>query len=189
MCGCLSCTSYWGPAPQPRNVPWLGIKAVTLCFKGQCSIHWDTPARAPWCFLYSLNSKKCKYQIKGRCQWVSYITWRELNNFRTTPSWDEVKAELGILAQFHFSFLVQSITTPLGITFLWGAIKAGGWGAGGKGRYIFPIFSLSGDGFRCFFPQLSPSSTFFPHWLNNNATVNQRETGQQYPILETWDTT
>ena len=26
MCGCLLCTSYQGPGPQPRHVPWLGIK-------------------------------------------------------------------------------------------------------------------------------------------------------------------
>ena len=26
MCGCLSCTRYWGPGPQPRRVPWLEIK-------------------------------------------------------------------------------------------------------------------------------------------------------------------
>ena len=32
MCGCLSCTPYWGPGPQPRHVPWLGIKPATLWF-------------------------------------------------------------------------------------------------------------------------------------------------------------
>ena len=26
MCGCLSCALYWGPCPQPRHVPSLGIK-------------------------------------------------------------------------------------------------------------------------------------------------------------------
>ena len=46
MCCCLSRAYYWGPGPQPRHVPWLGIKPVTLCFTGQCSIHWATPARA-----------------------------------------------------------------------------------------------------------------------------------------------
>ena len=29
MCGCLSRGPYWGPVPQPRHVPWLGIKPVT----------------------------------------------------------------------------------------------------------------------------------------------------------------
>ena len=37
---------YWGPGPQPRHVPWLGIEPVTLCFTGWHSIHWATPARA-----------------------------------------------------------------------------------------------------------------------------------------------
>ena len=47
VCGCLSCTSYWGPGPQPRHVSWLGLKRETLWFAGQCSIHRATPARAP----------------------------------------------------------------------------------------------------------------------------------------------
>ena len=25
ICGCLSSAPYWGPGPQPRHVPWLGI--------------------------------------------------------------------------------------------------------------------------------------------------------------------
>ena len=25
MCGCLSSAPYWGPGPQPRHMPWLGI--------------------------------------------------------------------------------------------------------------------------------------------------------------------
>ena len=29
MCGCLSCALYWGPSPQPRHVPWLGIEPAT----------------------------------------------------------------------------------------------------------------------------------------------------------------
>ena len=26
MCACLLSTPYWGPSPQPRHVPWLGIQ-------------------------------------------------------------------------------------------------------------------------------------------------------------------
>ena len=47
MCGCLLCAPYWGPGPQPRHVPWLGIQSATLCFAVWRSIHWATPARAP----------------------------------------------------------------------------------------------------------------------------------------------
>ena len=43
---CLSHTPYWGPGPQLRNVPWLGIEPATLRFVGWHSIHWATPARA-----------------------------------------------------------------------------------------------------------------------------------------------
>ena len=51
MCGCLLCTPNWGPSLQPRHVPWLGIKPVTLWFAGWHSIHWATPARAVKIFL------------------------------------------------------------------------------------------------------------------------------------------
>ena len=35
VCGCLLSAPYPGPGPQPRYVPWLGIKAVTLwCSSG-----------------------------------------------------------------------------------------------------------------------------------------------------------
>ena len=34
MCVCLSYTLYWGPGPQPRHVPWLGIEPATLWFAG-----------------------------------------------------------------------------------------------------------------------------------------------------------
>ena len=45
MCGCLSHASWWGPDPQPRHVPWLGIEPATFGFTGPRSIHWATPAR------------------------------------------------------------------------------------------------------------------------------------------------
>ena len=44
MCGCLSRTPYWGPGPQPRHVPWLGIEPMALWFAGRHSIHWAAPA-------------------------------------------------------------------------------------------------------------------------------------------------
>ena len=50
-CCCLSCAPYWGPRPQPRHVPWLGIEPMTLWSSGRHSIHWATPARAVCAFL------------------------------------------------------------------------------------------------------------------------------------------
>ena len=46
MGGCLSRVPTWGPGPQPRHVPWLGIEPATLVFTGQQSINWATPVRA-----------------------------------------------------------------------------------------------------------------------------------------------
>ena len=54
MCGWLSCAPNWGPGPQPRHVPWLGVEPVTLWFAGQHSVHWATPARAIYISIYSL---------------------------------------------------------------------------------------------------------------------------------------
>ena len=33
MCGCLSCTPYWRPGPQPQHVPSLGIKPATFILR------------------------------------------------------------------------------------------------------------------------------------------------------------
>ena len=46
MCGCLLSNPHWGPGPQPKHVPGLGIKPATLWFAGRHSVHWATPARA-----------------------------------------------------------------------------------------------------------------------------------------------
>ena len=46
MGGCFSHAPWWELGPQPRHVPWLGIKSATFWFAGQRSIHWSTPARA-----------------------------------------------------------------------------------------------------------------------------------------------
>ena len=35
----------WGPGPQLRHVPWLGIEPATLWFTSPRSVHWATPAR------------------------------------------------------------------------------------------------------------------------------------------------
>ena len=47
--------------PQPRHVPWLGIKLATLWFAGWHSIHWATPARASDFFLIFTISPERKF--------------------------------------------------------------------------------------------------------------------------------
>ena len=55
MCGCVSRAPYGGPGSQPRHVPWLGIKPVTLWFAYPCSI---TELHQPWlvCSFLLLSS-------------------------------------------------------------------------------------------------------------------------------------
>ena len=64
MCGCLSCTLYRGPGPQPRHVPWLGMELATLWFTGRHSIHWATPARACFAFLKIYTQKQNSWVIR-----------------------------------------------------------------------------------------------------------------------------
>ena len=44
LMGCLSYAPSWGPGPQPKHVPRLGIELTTFQFTGCCSIHYATPA-------------------------------------------------------------------------------------------------------------------------------------------------
>ena len=42
----------WGPNPQPRHVPWLGIQPETFRHVGQRPINWATPVRAVNVFFF-----------------------------------------------------------------------------------------------------------------------------------------
>ena len=66
MCGCLLSTLYWGPGLQCRHVPWLGIEPMTLWFEGQHSIHWATPARAKWQYMFLYDSS-CNWELLLFC--------------------------------------------------------------------------------------------------------------------------
>ena len=63
MGGCLSRVPTWGPGPQPRHVPWLGIEPATLWFAGWHSIHWATPARA--CCATFYHSTRIAFSKNG----------------------------------------------------------------------------------------------------------------------------
>ena len=78
---------------QPRHVPWLGIKPVTLWFTGKCSIHWATPARErnykilkaghgmPWvfnkcCWLSSIYREQRTTSARVRAKTFTWnVTW------------------------------------------------------------------------------------------------------------------
>ena len=62
MCGCLTCAPHWGTGQQPRHVPWLGIKPVTLCFTGWHSVHWATRARVP-CVYFKYNLQPTTFPL------------------------------------------------------------------------------------------------------------------------------
>ena len=65
---CPSHASHWGPGPQHKHVPWLGIEPETLQFAGQHSIHWATPARASCTvFLLTWFHKHYMITVQGEC--------------------------------------------------------------------------------------------------------------------------
>ena len=74
MCGCFSHTLNWGPGPQPRHVPWLGIEPATLWFAGRHSIHWAAPARTKilyflkkhFIYLFFFRDRKREGKKRGR---------------------------------------------------------------------------------------------------------------------------
>ena len=59
LIGCLLHVPNWGPGPQPRRVPWLGIQPTTFRFTGQHSVHWATPARARRILFDKLPHRGC----------------------------------------------------------------------------------------------------------------------------------
>ena len=63
MCGCLLCALYWGPGPQPRHVPWLGIEPAIFWFKGRHSVHWATPARAILSIIIKSNMHCFTFEV------------------------------------------------------------------------------------------------------------------------------
>ena len=117
MCGCLLCAPYWGPGPQPRHVPWLGIEPATLWFAGQHWIHWATPARALWNIsgLYSFNT------ISAAITWVWILTFYALTTITTLYVLPEVPGSrylwssysLPMPIVYFLKMLVSSYHSPL----------------------------------------------------------------------------
>ena len=73
MCGWLLCVPYWGLGLQPRHVPWLGIKLMTLWFPGRHSIPWATPARALYTYADFTILNVCILNIDFIEQFVHLI--------------------------------------------------------------------------------------------------------------------
>ena len=73
-----SCTyPDWGPNPQPRHVPWLGMEPVTFCFVGWCPTNWSMMVRAEGHFWMRLTFKSLSKQIALHSVGVPRpISWR-----------------------------------------------------------------------------------------------------------------
>ena len=90
MCDCPSSTRCRGPGPQPRHVPWLGIKPATLWFTVQRSIHWATPARGPplsyQTDLKGDNSFGWWEERRATFSWLLEMEWKEILGTAVAPS-------------------------------------------------------------------------------------------------------
>ena len=58
MCGCLLHAPCWGPGPQPRNVPWLGIEPEPF---GSQACAQPTELHQPGLSFWILNSQTISY--------------------------------------------------------------------------------------------------------------------------------
>ena len=89
LIGCLLHSPNQGPGPQPRHVPWPGIKLTFRCV-GWCPTHWATPVRAAlllttkgwepykypwvedWLNKYALSKEDLK-QLVTQCNKLEYL--------------------------------------------------------------------------------------------------------------------
>ena len=94
VAGCPSHARCWGPGPQPKQVPWLGIEPVTFQFIGLRSIHWVTPARAKVLFFKYVNIREFK-------QFPSVVIELEIRSF-----------SLNWLPYAYISFIIVICTHP-----------------------------------------------------------------------------
>ena len=96
LVSCLLHNPNWGPGPQPRRVPWLGIELVTFLVTGWHLIHWATPARPYFkasIFIFSFNLLTVLigwyYQAhvaKGKTE------LRKMKSFSPGQNWDRIQA-------------------------------------------------------------------------------------------------
>ena len=78
MCGHQLYAPDWGPGPQPRCVPWLGIEPWLT---GWCSIYWATPSRAIVFFL--INFFIFELQLTFKNNFHSNLSTYEINARRS----------------------------------------------------------------------------------------------------------
>ena len=82
LIGCFSHAPNRGPGPQPRRVPWPGIRPVTFQFEGWHPTHWATPVRVKLISLCpKMKTLLLGNEIKG--MHVTDFRLRLLNCFMT----------------------------------------------------------------------------------------------------------
>ena len=96
MCGCLSGTPFWGPGPQPRHVPWLGIALVPLWFTARAQ---STEPHQPGRQSQFLSSWICQYFYSLLFGFMSYFRRSSPYNGSSTMYWIT-----------HLSLLIRNFT-------------------------------------------------------------------------------
>ena len=114
MCGCLPCTSYWGPGPHPRHVPWLGIDLATglqastqstephqLGQKRQRLLTWPKT----FCFLSPLAS--CLGSSRTKCSSALFSPTQAISpcGQGILPHRSSVSPKLQLSLRFEFNYL------------------------------------------------------------------------------------
>ena len=91
---------YWGPGLQPRHLPWLGIKPMTLWFAGWRAIQWATPGGSRHSVLSSyFNRPFSVFFINGMSTGIP-LSYKGCNS--------------------NLLFNIEWLTNVLGVSTLWG---------------------------------------------------------------------
>ena len=108
-----------GPNPQPRRVPWPGIKPVTFCFAGQGPTNWATPVRVRIAFLMEEKQMWLSRNIKEFGVFLN-TGLAMLENRKTSKQslkkWWLFIFILHIFFTLHWPSGVSNILVPLGHT-------------------------------------------------------------------------
>ena len=111
MFGWPSCTPNWGPGPQPRHMPRLGIEPVTLWLTSLHSIHWTTPGRAKCFSLKSCEEFEISLHLQTK-KWPSHSFLCAGRRYETLGSKTKEWFLLTAAAAARISAFLHKFTKP-----------------------------------------------------------------------------
>ena len=128
MCGCLSSAPYWGPGPQPRPVPWLGIdplahrlalSPLSHTSQGNFCKYWiDYYSSLPPFYSVLMFFKHAKHASTLRTLNLMFplsstYSSPTLSHYWLSSFWSQLKYHLNSLSLLLLSSKIASLSFPL----------------------------------------------------------------------------